>query len=144
MRIATFNLENLELPVAPRLAVLRPALVRLDADIVCLQEVNADHVAGSKERQLAALDEVLAGTRYATYHRAHTTRGGAGAADVHNLVTLSRQPITGVRQVRHDRAGDASGLEALREVLRPAGDHLVHAEHQDNRRRETVLSPERK
>lgn len=109
MRLATFNLENLDLPpksgvaLEVRAEVLRPALERLDADILCLQEVNAQHVAGQAQRSFAALDQLLAGTRYQGYHRASTTAGkNHGAADVHNLVTLSRLPIRVQREVRHD------------------------------------------
>ena len=46
LRIATFNLENLdnkpgEKPTLDeRIAVMRPQLIRLNADILCLQEVN--------------------------------------------------------------------------------------------------------
>lgn len=108
MRLATFNLESLDLPpkasrpLAERAAVLRPSLDRLRADVLCLQEVNGQHVAGQPERVLAALDALLDGTRYADYHRAATSApGGHGVADVHNLVTLSRYPITGAREVRH-------------------------------------------
>ncbi|HRC87690.1 MAG TPA: endonuclease, partial [Thermoanaerobaculia bacterium] len=56
MRIATFNLENLDLPpksalpLEVRAEVLRPALERLEADVLCLQEVNGQHVAGQAER----------------------------------------------------------------------------------------------
>jgi endonuclease/exonuclease/phosphatase family metal-dependent hydrolase len=103
MRIATFNVESLDEPVAPRLPVLRPALARLEADILCLQEVNAQRALGHKERTLAALDAVLAGTPYAAFHRAHTLgQAGTGLSDVHNLVTLSRFPITAHAQVLHD------------------------------------------
>lgn len=103
MRIATFNVENLDEPIAPRANVLRPALERLEADIVCLQEVHSQKRPNSPERTLAALDELLAGTPYASYHRAstHSERHG-GATSVHNLVTLSRFTITGTRQVHHD------------------------------------------
>lgn len=111
MRIATFNLESLDLapkaavPVDVRAAVLRPALERLRADVLCLQEVNAQHVPGRAGRALVALDQLLAGTAYAGFHRAVTTGlGGRGPADVHNLVTLSRFPIRSVREVRHDYA----------------------------------------
>lgn len=99
MRIATFNLESLDDPVASRVAVLRPALERLEADILCLQEVNGQKVGG--RRMLAALEELLSGTVYAGFFRA-STRAGAGVADVHNLVTLSRFPIIDERQVLHD------------------------------------------
>jgi endonuclease/exonuclease/phosphatase family metal-dependent hydrolase len=110
MRLATFNLESLDdspkarADFAARTSVLRPALERLDADVLCLQEVNAQHVAGAHERRLAALDRLLAGTRYQDYHRAATGgHGGRALADVHNLVTLSRFPIVAQRQLLHER-----------------------------------------
>lgn len=103
MRVATFNLENLDLPLGARARVLRPALERLAADILCLQEVNGQRVPGRRDRVLRALDELLEGTGYADFHRAATTSTkGRGVADVHNLVTLSRWPILHHRQVLHD------------------------------------------
>lgn len=109
MRIATFNLESLDLPPKPgvpfeaRISALRPELARLDADLLCLQEVNAQHVAGARERAFVALDRLLADTPYATFHRAATSGpDGHGPADVHNLVTLSRLPFHSVREVRHE------------------------------------------
>ena len=109
MRLATFNLESLDLPpkakvpLELRAEVLRPTLERLDADILCLQEVNAQHVPGQHQRRLLALDQLLAGTRYAHYERATTTGGkGHSVADVHNLVTLSRFPIRSHRELQHD------------------------------------------
>ena len=108
MRLATFNLESLDLPpkasvpLEVRAEVLRPTLGRLHADVLCLQEVNGQHLAGSRERHLVALDQLLAGTRYADYERTVTTgRGGRGVADVHNLVTLSRFPIRAHRELLH-------------------------------------------
>jgi len=108
MRLATFNLESLDLslggvPLDVRAEVLRPALERLQADILCLQEVNGQHVAGHEGRILAALDRLLTGTAYAGYARVATTGGrGHGAADVHNLVTLSRFPIRAHRELLHE------------------------------------------
>jgi endonuclease/exonuclease/phosphatase family metal-dependent hydrolase len=103
MRVATFNLESLDLPVEPRALILGPALERLQADIVCLQEVNGQHVPGQRARALLALDQLLADTPYATFHRASTAAAdGARAVDVHNLVTLSRFPILRQRQILHD------------------------------------------
>ena len=108
MRIATFNLESLDLPpradvpLEDRVRLLRPQLKRLDADILCLQEVNGQHRKGAAFRTLDALDTLLLETRYASYERAATTGpGGQGVADVHNLVTLSRWPIVGHREIRH-------------------------------------------
>lgn len=108
MRLATFNLESLDdsaktrVDFATRLSVLRPALERLDADVLCLQEVNAQHVSGAHERRLHALDRLLEGTRYAEYQRAASSGPeGRALADVHNLVTLSRFPILARREVHH-------------------------------------------
>lgn len=110
MRIATFNLESLddsdraEVPLAARAKLLRPQLERLDADILCLQEVHAQHT-GPKgaPRTFRALDALLDGTAYAGYHRAHSVlRDGRGPLDVHNLLILSRHPIEAARQYWHD------------------------------------------
>ena len=97
LRIATFNLENLDdragatPALDQRIAVLRPMLERLEADILCLQEVNAQGEGGDKPRRFRALDTLLAGTPYAGYDRVGTvSKGGIGPADVHNLVILSR------------------------------------------------------
>lgn len=108
-RLATFNLESLgaragHAPLEDRVAVLRPQLERLEADILCVQEVdgqkNADDPHGP--RTLAALDALLDGTPYAAFHRAVTLNtAGTWVRDRHNLVVLSRFPIVGHRQVRH-------------------------------------------
>jgi endonuclease/exonuclease/phosphatase family metal-dependent hydrolase len=102
MRLATFNLESLDLPpkagmpLETRAEVLRPALERLDADILCLQEVNGQHVAGREERQLLALDRLLAGTKYASYargdHRAQGPRGRRRAQSGHALALSHMRP----------------------------------------------------
>jgi endonuclease/exonuclease/phosphatase family metal-dependent hydrolase len=125
MRLATFNIESLDLPpkakvpLEVRAEVLRPALERVAADILCLQEVNAQHEVGHAQRSLAALDQLLAGTRYAGYARATTTSGMSHRlADVHNLVTLSRFPIRAHRDVRHDLV--APPLYQLRTAIPPA------------------------
>ena len=112
LRLATFNLENFgsakdAAPLADRIRALRPQLLRLDADILCLQEVDAQppEGAGAKAhpRSLRALDALLAGTPYAGFHRAATrNRDGSDYADIHNVVLLSRWPLDDVRQVWHD------------------------------------------
>lgn len=110
LRIATFNLENLDdLPnqqptLADRMAVLRPHLLRLRADILCLQEVNGQEQSGAK-RDLRALDALLADTPYATFHRRSTTvADGSQVFNERNLVILSRFPIVDHRQLKHDLA----------------------------------------
>ncbi len=108
LRIATFNLENLDVPrqdeppLQARIAVLRPQLLALSADVLCLQEVNA-HVDSQRARhELRALDELVEDTPYATYGRATTTASSGEPRDKHNLVVLSRLPITLSAQHRHD------------------------------------------
>lgn len=109
-RLATFNLENLDDRMgadgdfADRLAVLRPQLRRLRADVLCLQEVNAHTVEGKHgPRAATGLDRLVDGTDYAGYHRVISmNRGGRRPADHHNLVILSRFPILSHGQVWHD------------------------------------------
>ncbi|PWC39032.1 endonuclease/exonuclease/phosphatase family protein [Azospirillum sp. TSO35-2] len=104
-RIATFNLENLDddtddPPFAARIATLRPQLERLDADILCLQEVDAQHPVKSEPRVLRALGRLLEGTRYQDY--AVTAGDSDSPADRHNPVIVSRWPIAAARLLRHD------------------------------------------
>jgi endonuclease/exonuclease/phosphatase family metal-dependent hydrolase len=106
MRIATFNLENLDLApggeaaFARRAAVLRPQLEALAADVLCLQEVDGQHVAGKPGRELTALTRLLAETPYDRYDLV-AGAAGAGVADVHNLVILSRRPAHRSAALRH-------------------------------------------
>jgi len=109
LRIASFNLENLDdrpdqrPSLAARIAILGPQLERLRADVLCLQEVNGQPRDGKAPRRLAALAQLLAGTGYADFERIHTmSRSGRGALDVHNLVIVSRFPVTAWRQLRND------------------------------------------
>ncbi len=108
-RLATFNLENLDYSAARRavferrLGVLRPLLSELAADVLCLQEINAQKTADHEGRRFVALDRLLAGGPYENYHRATSVRPGTSApADVHNLVIASRWPIIERRQLFHD------------------------------------------
>jgi endonuclease/exonuclease/phosphatase family metal-dependent hydrolase len=109
LRLATFNLENLdwsrarETEFAHRVAVLRPIMNELAADVICLQEVDAQKVPAMEGRRFVALDRLLCGTVYQNYHRATSVHPGTHApADVHNLAILSRWPISEQRQVHHD------------------------------------------
>lgn len=108
MRIATFNLESLDMPprsridLDDRIRILRPQIERLDADILCFQEVNGQHVASQDERRLVALERLLETTQYEAYQRVSTTKPeGEGVTDVHNLITLSRFNIAGHHEIRH-------------------------------------------
>jgi endonuclease/exonuclease/phosphatase family metal-dependent hydrolase len=108
IRIATFNLENLDdganvaPPLGERVGIMRPQLERIGADILCLQEVHSQGAAGA--RTLSALDTLLAGTEYANFHRQTTLTTTGELYDVRNLVTLSRYPVTETKIVR-----DSSG-----------------------------------
>jgi len=107
LRLATFNLENLDdvpgqpPPLAERIEVLRPQLLRTRADILFLQEVNGQPARAP--RTLAALDALLAGTPFADFARAATVSPTGGPMDKQNLVILSRWPIGEHRQISHLR-----------------------------------------
>jgi endonuclease/exonuclease/phosphatase family metal-dependent hydrolase len=108
LRIATFNLENLDdgatvqPPLAERVQIMRPQLERVAADVICLQEVHSQGSAGS--RTLAALDQLLSSTPYAGFNRRTTLTTPGQLYDQRNLVTLSRFPIANTQIVR-DSAG---------------------------------------
>jgi len=105
-RIATYNLENLDDEVpeeafAARIAALRPILAMLDADILCLQEVDAQP-RNRSPRRLRALQSLIEATPYAGFNFACSeSEPGHGPMDKHNLVVLSRFPILQQRSLRH-------------------------------------------
>jgi endonuclease/exonuclease/phosphatase family metal-dependent hydrolase len=129
LRIATFNLENLddrpgEKPtLAERINVMRPQLMRLDADILCLQEVNGQEVPG-QTRQLLALQQLLADTPYQDFYQVSTTTADLKQVfNERNLVTLSRFEILESKQYKHQfapapfyRAVTATPLEVAKEI----------------------------
>jgi endonuclease/exonuclease/phosphatase family metal-dependent hydrolase len=106
MRIGTFNLESLGntrqkgASFEDRAAVLRPQLERLKADVLCLQEVDAPKVRGT--RHAVDLECLVEGTLYAE-HVLVVSSGplGAGPADVHNLAVLTRLPVIEEHTIRH-------------------------------------------
>ncbi|WP_209011732.1 endonuclease/exonuclease/phosphatase family protein [Roseibium aggregatum] len=110
IRLATFNIESFgddkfkAERLEPRIRALRPKLLELEADILCLQEVNAQKLPGESERKFLALDALLAGTPYETFHAVTTTRPDAPSpGDRHNLVVLSRFPVLESR-IHHEAA----------------------------------------
>ncbi|HEY8160575.1 MAG TPA: endonuclease/exonuclease/phosphatase family protein [Methylobacter sp.] len=110
LRIATFNLENFDdkpgqkPTLDERIALMRPQLLRLNADILCLQEVNGQESA-EHPRLLLALEKLLADTPYADYHHVSTlAEGSMQVYDERNLVILSRFEITEHHQYLHDYA----------------------------------------
>ena len=101
MKLATFNMESFGFDrfepqaLEHRLLALRPKILELQADILCLQEVNAQKVKGQTKRQFPALNLLLEGTPYQHYHVATSERQpGLGPDNKHNLAILSRYPIS--------------------------------------------------
>lgn len=110
LRIATFNLENLDdksgqkPTLDERITLMRPQLLRLHADVLCLQEVNGQETP-DQPRRLLALENLIAGTPYAGFHRVSTMTGdGSQVYDERNLVILSRFEILEHHQYKHDFA----------------------------------------
>ncbi len=110
LRIATFNLMNLDdrhdqyPSLEERIPILRPQLVRLDADILCLQEVGGQRERGRK-MHLDAMNRLLECTPYESYKRVNTIDPDTkGVFDHHNLVILSRYDIVEHDQYLHEYA----------------------------------------
>ncbi|MGB0910546.1 MAG: endonuclease/exonuclease/phosphatase family protein [Nitrospirales bacterium] len=107
LRIATFNLENFddkpnqEPTLNDRIALMRPQLARLKADILCFQEVNGQEESG-QPRRLLALQELLKTTPYAAYRQQSTmTADGTQVYDERNLVIVSRFDILDIQHLKH-------------------------------------------
>lgn len=122
LRIATFNLENLddkpdgqrggsEPRLSERIPILRPQLLRLRADVLCLQEVNGQEHPPAPGRDLAALNALLDTTPYQAFNVASTLTQGGIPYDVRNLVVLSRFPILERQQLKNE-----DGAPAYRKV----------------------------
>jgi endonuclease/exonuclease/phosphatase family metal-dependent hydrolase len=114
LRVATFNIENLDSDeddrnpsLAQRIPVLQKVLKRLNADILCLQEVHGqelpEHTSQNPKRALLALDEVIKDTPYQHFQQAHTVTSDNVVYDKRNLVILSRYPIERFQQYRNDK-----------------------------------------
>ncbi len=113
IRIATFNLENLddkpnEKPtLAQRIALMRPQLLRVNADILCLQEVNGQNDQGVN--RLLALEKLLGDTPYSGYNKAFTTvNDGSQVLPERNLIILSHFTIPEHEQYQHKFASAPS------------------------------------
>jgi endonuclease/exonuclease/phosphatase family metal-dependent hydrolase len=109
LRVATFNLLNLDdkpgryPALDERIPVLRPQLIRLNADILCLQEVCGQEEHG--KYHLTALNKLLLGTQYEGYRRAYPTIGGRGHVyENRNLVILSKYDILEQHVYMHEYA----------------------------------------
>jgi endonuclease/exonuclease/phosphatase family metal-dependent hydrolase len=109
LRLATFNLENLDdtppsntVPsLDDRIALMRPQLLRLNADVLCLQEVNSQELP-NQPPALTALDRLLDQTPYSTFNRVTSVGANGQLANERNIVVLSRFPIVDHQQHLHD------------------------------------------
>jgi endonuclease/exonuclease/phosphatase family metal-dependent hydrolase len=108
LRIATFNVENLdETPpderpsLAERIALMKPQITRLRADIVCFQEVHGQERPG-QPRALLALGELLAGTNLDGAAMVSTKPDGDAVYNERNLVVVTHFPVLAHRQLHND------------------------------------------
>lgn len=119
MRLATFNIENLDdepldagsrdASFEQRAPLLRAQLARLKADVLCLQEVHGQKTDSENEgddRSLRALDRLLEGTPYAAYEKVTTATTKGDPFAERNLVTLVRPGLTiaASDQIKHKYA----------------------------------------
>jgi len=99
LRIATFNLENLGRDTGSaetgekHLECLRGQILEIGADILCLQEIDAQKPQKKGKRRLAALDALVRDSPYADFTRIASETEAGLPADIHNLVILSRFPV---------------------------------------------------
>jgi endonuclease/exonuclease/phosphatase family metal-dependent hydrolase len=109
IRIATFNLENFDETaagarpsLAERIALMKPQINRLDADIICFQEVNGQKRPG-QPRALIALAELLAGTtlKDAFVEPTKTDEGQGEVFEERNLVVVTRHEVKHREQLRN-------------------------------------------
>ncbi len=110
LRIVTVNLENFDdkpsqkPALQERIAVMRPQLQRINADILCLQEVNGHEEVG-KPRSLLALDALLKDMQYANFERVFTIdKKNSQIYDERNLGILSRYKVVEHHQYKHEYA----------------------------------------
>jgi hypothetical protein len=108
VRIATFNIENFdETPpgegpsLDERIALMRPQIVRLRADIVCFQEVNGQERAG-QPRALLALQRLLEGTNLAGATLISTKPEGDSSTTSATWWSPPFHPVLDREQLRND------------------------------------------
>jgi endonuclease/exonuclease/phosphatase family metal-dependent hydrolase len=108
LRIATFNLENLDETaagqtpsLAERVALMKPQIVRLRADIACFQEVHGQERPG-QPRALLALRELLSGTNLDGAPMLSTKPEHEAVYNERNLVIVTALPVLAHRQLRND------------------------------------------
>ncbi len=105
MRIATFNLENLDEGGEPsleeRIQILRPQIKRLRADVLCFQEIHGQERPNQK-RDILALKSLLKDTDFENADYASTETSKKEVYDKRNLVVFSQYPVTDSESVHMD------------------------------------------
>ncbi len=108
VRVATFNLENFDETAAgtrpsldERIALMRPQILRLRADIVCFQEVNGQERPG-QPRALLALPRLLEGTNLDGANLVSSLDSTGSIANQRNLVVATHHPILAHEQLLND------------------------------------------
>ena len=113
MKIATFNVENLDFSssdtnptIEQRAPLLRAQLERLDADVICFQEVHGQetnkHTEDNPDRELSAFEYILQGTKYEGFKYSTTLTSDNTPFNERNLVTLSAYPIKKHNQYKNN------------------------------------------
>jgi endonuclease/exonuclease/phosphatase family metal-dependent hydrolase len=107
LRIATLNLENFDETapgarpsLAERIALMRPQIVRLHADIACFQEVNGQERPG-QPRALLALAGLLAGTNLDGASVVSTKPDDDAVYNERNIVVVTHLPVIAHQQLRN-------------------------------------------
>ncbi|MFF8930980.1 endonuclease/exonuclease/phosphatase family protein [Streptomyces longwoodensis] len=108
IRISTFNLENFD-ETAPterpslgdRIALMKPQIKRLRADIACFQEVHGQERPG-RPRALLALQELLDGTNLDEAALVSTKPDDDAVFDERNIVIATHLPVLKHEQLKND------------------------------------------
>lgn len=109
MRIATFNIENLDdgpvkataATFEERAVILRPMLERLRADVICFQEVHGQDAPDDAPgpRSLRALTRLLVGTRYEGFTLSSTTLKDKPDVERFRNLVVASDPAYAVEEV---------------------------------------------
>jgi hypothetical protein len=139
VRIATFNLENFdetdpgERPsLDERIALMRPQITRLRADMACFQEVHGQEQAG-QPRALLALRSLLKATNLDDAELVSTEAFDGGVLDERNLVVAAHHRIAAHEQIHNKFVAQPPGplvgrtveLDLLRGLLPDPDTRLV-------------------
>jgi len=108
VRVATFNLENFDETATgmrpsldERIALMRPQIVRLRADVVCFQEVHGQERPG-QPRALLALPRLLEGTNLDGATLVSSLDSTGSIANERNLVVATHHAIVAQEQLLND------------------------------------------